>query len=421
MSNEVVLYTRMEMRLNDAEKKLAKFQKDVDRKMSGIDQSTKRAAHNMEASMSSSAAKIGAVFKGFGTGLLAGFAAGGISGIVGSLRDVASGVADIGAEAERAGISAKSFQELRFVAEQNRVSVDALTDGMKELSLRTDEFIISGGKTGSAAQAFQRLGFSVADLKAKIKDPSALLTEIIGKVQKLDKAAQVRIFDELFGGEGGEQFVRLIDQGEAGIRDQIKAANDLGIVLNDEVIAKATEVDRQFNLIATTIGSRLKKAIVDAFSALSQFVDAYRSVQDQANVTLDTQISDLGRERLDIERKILEARERQDELARAGMLNPLAKASTGQDLKNYQQQLDAIASKEKTLVEERNKRVNLNPLPALNAGDGGGDYGGGLPPAQTSTSKSTYERETEQIRDRTSALNAETQAAASLCGKMFIL
>ena len=38
------------------------------------------------------------------------------------------------------------------------------------------------------------------------------------------------------------------------------------MVMDDELIAKAAEVDRQFNQIATTVGTALKSAIVSAAS-----------------------------------------------------------------------------------------------------------------------------------------------------------
>src|SRR5690606_3672723 len=121
--------------------------------------------------------------KSMALGLVAGFTAGGITAIVGQVQNVTRDMARIGDEAARAGMSTTAFQEWRYVAEQNRVGVDALVDGFKELSLRADEFVTTGG--GSAAEAFQRLGYTADDLKAKLADPSRLFTEIIGKLQHL--------------------------------------------------------------------------------------------------------------------------------------------------------------------------------------------------------------------------------------------
>ncbi len=84
------------------------------------------------------------------------------------------------------------------------------------MNLRADEFIQTG--SGSGAEAFQRLGYNAEQLKEKLKKPNELFIEIIGRLKKLDEAARIRIDDDLFGGTGGEVFVKLIEQGEAGIR-----------------------------------------------------------------------------------------------------------------------------------------------------------------------------------------------------------
>jgi hypothetical protein len=145
---------------------------------------------------------------------------------------------------------------------------------MKELSLRADEFIQTGG--GAAAEAFGRLGYSAERLKAKLKDPSALFTEIIGKLGQLDRAAQIRISDELFGGSGGEKFVQLIDKGADGIRDTIREAHQLGAVMADEVIERAEELDKRFQAITTSVGTGLKTAIVESAWAMQQFISTFQ-------------------------------------------------------------------------------------------------------------------------------------------------
>ncbi|MGO4836260.1 phage tail tape measure protein, partial [Rhizobiaceae sp. 2RAB30] len=241
----------------------AQFQRGV--------QNAKREAAGLGASLKSS---LGGIAKNFGAGLFAGIAAGGVAGIVSQIGQVANGIAQIGDEAKRAGVSAKAFQEWKFVAEQNRIGVDALTDGLKELNLRADEFVQTG--KGSAAEAFQRLGYSAGDLKKKLEDPSALMLEIIDRLGKMDRAAQIRISDELFGGTGGEKFVQLIEQGEKGIRATIDEAYKLGVVMDDEVIKRAAELDKKFNAITTTVGTGLKTAIVAAATELQNFINTFQ-------------------------------------------------------------------------------------------------------------------------------------------------
>lgn len=227
-----------------------------------------------------------------------GFVGGGFLGgaLVSQVRDAARGIAEVGDAARRAGLDLKSFQELKFVAEQNRLGVDALTDGIKELNLRADEFITTKG--GPAAEAFQRLGFTADELATKLKNPSELFTEIIGKLSQLDRAAAIRIADEIFGGSAGERFVQLIEQGEDGIRRTVQEAHNLGLVMSDELVAKAEDLDRKFNAAAATVGTALKSAIVEAADALTRFLEEFDKLEDRSTDKLVEELNFLRTEKL---------------------------------------------------------------------------------------------------------------------------
>lgn len=188
-----------------------------------------------------------------------------LGAVISTARDAAKSIATIGDEAKRSGLAVEAFQEWKYVAEQNRIGIDAVVDGFKELNLRADEFIETG--SGSAADAFTRLGYSAADLRSKLKDPSALMLEIIGRLEGMDKAAQIRISDELFGGTGGEQFVQLLDRGQKAIRGTIQRGHELGAVMDAEVIEKAAEIDRKFTELTTSMSNWTKAAIVGMVAA----------------------------------------------------------------------------------------------------------------------------------------------------------
>lgn len=268
MADQERLVVLLEARVNDFEKRMARASASATKSFKQIESG----AVSMRDRVGAAASAAGGLLGKLGLG---GIAAGGITGIVAGFRELSASVAEVGDRARIAGVSVKAFQELKFAADQVRIPVDALQDGLKELSLRTDEFVASSGKSGSAAESFNRLGYSVGELKQKIKEPSDLLVELVGRVQQLDRAAQTRIFDELFGGQGGEEFVKFLTDGEAGLRKNIKAANDLGIVMDEKLIKKAAEVDRQFNLIATTVSVNLKSAIVAAADAMGEFTNQY--------------------------------------------------------------------------------------------------------------------------------------------------
>jgi hypothetical protein len=360
--------------------------------------------------------KINKIFAGFLTGL----SIGAVTGVVSSIRDISAGIAEVGASAERAGVSNRVFQELAYVAEKTRVPIDALTDGLKEMALRGDEFAITG--KGSAAEAFARLGYGADELQQKLAAPNDLFLEIIGRLEKFDKAAQIRIADEVFGGEGGERFVQLLDEGEDGIRRMMTQAHDLGRVMDDELIAKAAELDRQFSAIVGTVGTALKTAIVNASSALSGFINSFREFNSQQTTALEGRVNDVIAERAQLLEKAARA---EDLLASGGMGE--ATSTVEQQLSAMRTRVAELTAQEDEIIgilQERNKRTPPSapgtpddwtppayaPPPAASAGGGGGGGGSGGGDDRADD----WNREVDALLRRTEALKAGTLAQAEI-------
>lgn len=344
MANEPALYARMEMRVKEAEKKLAQFGKRLDGEMGGMERRTSKAAKNMESSMGRGFAKMKSYAAEAGKGLWAGLAAGGVAGIAASVQLVTQSFADLGREAKTAGINVEDFQKWRYVADQNRIGIDAMIDAFKELNIRADEYVQTG--KGGGADAFAQIGMSPAEVKERLKDPSALLLEIIDRTKRLkNTAAGVRIFDEILGGQGGEQFVRLIDQGREGITATLREAEKMGGIVDENFIKKAEEVDKKFNQIATTIGSTLKSAIVEAVTALSGFISQWNAINEKS-------LSGMKAE-LDVLRQ---ARERLNTTQPAGGFQDSVAGLFGQ---GREAQLAGIAKREKEITDEMERRKNI--------------------------------------------------------------
>jgi muramidase (phage lysozyme) len=349
-TDEQRLLIALEARFNKYEKDMAKAMRSTEKGFGGIEKRAQTAGKRMEDSLSAASSRVGGVLRNFGVGLLGGVAAGGLAGIVTEIGAVAKGIASIGDEAKRAGVSVKAFQEWSHVANTNRISVDALADGFKELNIRADEFVKTS--KGSAAEAFERLGLSPAQVKERIKDPSTFMLELIERTRALkDVAARTRIFDELFGGTGAEQMVRLIDQGAASIKRTMAEANELGLVLDEQMIAKAAEIDRQFGVIANTVSTRLKGAIVTATVAMMDFWQSLKSNEEANTKTLGDRLAVLGRKRLEQENRLLSAGDGRHP-RQAGLIRNQARAELERIAKEEAQILTILGQREKEIGDQ---------------------------------------------------------------------
>ncbi|WP_185802978.1 hypothetical protein [Pontivivens nitratireducens] len=307
MNADEQLVVMLEARVRDFEKKMLAAEKRGTRTYRNLERGSGRATRQMETDMNRAAlrtntaltsisSRVGAVGQALGRGgpMAAGFAA--VAAAAAVVDRTVRSVATLGDEARRAGVSIQSFQELKFVADQNRIQVDQLVDGLKELSLRADEFIVTGA--GPGAEAFARLGLSAADLSRGLEDPADLMLTIIGRLEDLDDAARIRISDEVFGGSAGERFVELVGRGEYALRETAQRAHEVGAVLEDDVIRRAQEIDAKFSELKATATTTFKAMVVGiaefgvaVAEQNEKLTDLFRTM-DQADALLGGRIAD---------------------------------------------------------------------------------------------------------------------------------
>ena len=213
-------------------------------------------------------------------------------------------VAALKDQADQAGTSVASLQALEFAAEQYGITQEKLVDGLKEASLRADEFFQTG--KGSGADAFARLGIGADDLKGKLNDSAALFDLIIEKVDQLgvEGAARIRIFDEIFGGSAGEEFVRLAEAGSLKLQQLKAEARELGLVLDDHLVARADEASDKLKTLERIADINLKSALVDLYPILittaelfadiarfvADVVDGFRDLENRSTRNLEAQL-----------------------------------------------------------------------------------------------------------------------------------
>ena len=129
-------------------------------------------------------------------------------------------------------------------------------------------------------------------------------------------------------------------------REFIRFAREMGLVMDREMIAKAEEVDKKFNIIASTIGTRIKMSIVDAVSAWFEFLDSYRDFENQANRTLSNRAVEIDKERLRLENEILRIRGEQADITDTakGMGFGIDSAAVKHEIAEIQADLDRLTA-----------------------------------------------------------------------------
>ncbi len=280
------LVVDIEGRVDKLEKAMAKANAIQRRGTNSLEARARQSARDMEQTYSKSAESIGSKLEKMFTPLARGGAiVAAVGGAALALKEIAGSVAEVDREARKAGVTSKVWSQWTYVATATGMSIDGVTDALKELNIRGDEFAKTG--KGSAQEAFTRLGYSATDVAERLRDPNRFLDEIIGKLQKLDSAAQTRILDEVFGGQGAEDLAKVLGLSVA----EIQKLRSEAATFTDEQIEAAKKVDAEWSTVWRNFTVYAKSAAIEGVNVASKVIGAIRDLSDPGGDVRDAAIA----------------------------------------------------------------------------------------------------------------------------------
>lgn len=179
--------------------------------------------------------------------------------------DAAGGLGEL---AQQLGVSTGMLQTLQFAAGQAGVSTSELETGLSRLTRQIGE-AADGNK--QALASFNELGVGVLDSGGKIRSTDEIVRDLADALKKIDDSAtRFRLGSDLLG----RTYSRLdtIFTGGADGIDQFRiAAERLGIVLSEEMIAKADEASDKIAEWQTIIEKFATVLIIDVLDDVQEF------------------------------------------------------------------------------------------------------------------------------------------------------
>lgn len=185
----------------------------------------------------------------------------------------------LGKTANKLGIEVEFLQAMRFAAEQTGVKVEALDMGLQRFIRRAAE---AAKGTGEAKRAFEQLGIELKNDDGTLRDVRDVLFDVADGLENTkDSGERVRLAFKFFDSEG-VSLVSTLKEGADGLRAFEQQAENLGIIISKQSIAKAEMFADSLNV--------LKKQ----FTALTANISAaFIPILEDVATTLSTMLTDM--------------------------------------------------------------------------------------------------------------------------------
>lgn len=170
-----------------------------------------------------------------------------ITGITVALVKGASATADYGDHidkmSQKIGISAEAYQKWDYVMNLAGTDVDNLKMGLKTMSSQATK----------GAEEFKKLGISTKELKTLSKED--LFYRVVDGLSQMEDGTKRSALATKLLGRAGVEMAPLFNMGSEAIKEQIKTAEDYGMIMSDEMVkASAAYVDSGATLKMTVGG-----------------------------------------------------------------------------------------------------------------------------------------------------------------------
>jgi len=208
-----------------------------------------------------------------------------------------------------AGLTASAFQELEFVLGQNGVAANEFASASRRLHSE-----LGKAAEGEAKQAklFSDLGLAVRDSSGHVRTADQIWSELPDALSRIeDPAIRAAKASELLGRENGVKMATALNMSSDAMNRARAEAVELGAVWSNETVARAADLNDQFEAQSTII----KKNLSSAFAELMPLVvSGAQGMAELARFTAEAS------HELAVLAGLTERTEREDMLVKAGEL-----------------------------------------------------------------------------------------------------
>lgn len=348
-----------------------------------------------------------------GVGVAAVGAYAGLKAFIDVVGEQSKALSDLSDHADIAAMSAKEFQETMYAAMSKGVSSNDFSTGMDKIAA---DLVAASQGTTEFTKLLAANGLAIDKNASASNQMKQALSDIMTLMQNASPAVQQKLA-QIVG--VSQSWIPFLKEGTNEFEAQKKAANDLGIVIDDSTIAKAKEFTDQWHTAVAGWDLQFKASMASILPTLTQLATlASKIIDGVGGVSGDigrwlTPIDQQGSKQLnDTINDVYRLREMIEgngsPFAGNGTSNSTFAGLKANNLANMLglpegatiEQVDAMLDKLSATYDKANNRLRVTPnddyTTKLPATDEGGD---------------AFTRASDQMEKRIAILKSESEAA----------
>lgn len=235
-------------------KLIARFERDTNR-------STSSMARGMNKNLAAASSSVLSLGKSFAIGLAGGVIGAAFAGVTGNIRAVIGEIADLNDAADRIGLGVEELQGLQAGFKLAGVEVDETSKALEIFSQRIGE---AADGEGALFGVLEKSNIAIRDQAGNVRPTIDLLRDYAGAMDGAGSGQERLAMAADAFGKSGRAMVLGLEGGAGSVDALIENARAAGLVMDEELVQKAAELDDKFDVLTMKLGVLFKGAVVGA-------------------------------------------------------------------------------------------------------------------------------------------------------------
>lgn len=276
-------------RIEDTGNKV-KFKLDFSSIKTGLDDISKNINNRFEDIGKSISGNLTKSFAAIGVGIAAsvGTAVIGLASLTSEVGQNAKAIENL---SFKANATTQEFQEWAYASKSVSIEQDKLSDIMKDVNDRFGEFMQNGG--GEMAEFFEKIAPKVNMTAREFQGLSG--PQILGKYYEgleranLSKAETIYYLEKM--GDESTLLAPLLENNAEKLKQYAKEANELGLIMDQDAIAKTKEFNSALGTIQQTIDGVFTRLAAQAAPALTNLANDFLGFASRSREGIDSAVT----------------------------------------------------------------------------------------------------------------------------------
>lgn len=180
------------------------------------------------------------------------------------------------------GLSRERLQGLSYVADQAGVDFETLSSGIAKLN-RTMGDAAYGNKR--QVEAFEKMGLSIYDASGQMKTMEQMFPEVVSALNSMENETERNALAmDLMGRSATQIIPRLAALGDEGIAALMTKAEDLGMVMGDDMVAEFVKFKDEMSTVKQQFAAMSRNGILPFAQAMNEtFIPAISDALKRLN------------------------------------------------------------------------------------------------------------------------------------------